>query len=296
MKNSKLELLFVGLAITVLLAILATLPVNVFSATTNQTNVTVEITTVCEITVAPTNLTWFNINPGSEGVLKTLTIRNTGSKNVSNIYAYVDTITSEPVNPIPIGAAQNYSSGGVLVLNTSEGAFYYVGRLEWNITRPQGTGTTNCDGTWSTWGYYRNATKGEYLWCMVNGSSGTCNDTTAKVYIETDADTGIPSTRDPTIGGTVTSAFKDWGVYTFTGGPLNGHCVALYTDCTKMFIYEYDKRSNPYFGSCSGASYIRQDALTPSNEFPVTLEVWVPRGIPAGWLASSWLTIEGSCG
>jgi hypothetical protein len=285
---------FLAFVVGLLAAFLITLPRTVFPATTNQTNVTVEVARVCQITVAPTNHTWFNVMPGSEGGLKTLNIKNSGSQNLTNIYAYVDTIDVETTNPIPTGDASKYASGGVLVLNTSAGSFYYVGRLEWNVSKPAGAGTTNCDPTWSTWGWYRNATVGNYLWCMVNGSDGTCNSSSAKIYIETEADTGEPSTRDPTEGGTV-SGNADWGIYSFTTGPLSGHCVAIYKDCTKMYIYKYDKRSSPSFGLCGGTSYVRSESLTPGSEFSVNLDVWVPKGIPAGWLASSWLTIQGQC-
>jgi hypothetical protein len=285
---------FLAFVVGLLAVFLITLPKPVFPATTNQTNVTVEVARVCQITVAPTNHTWFNVMPGSEGGIKILNIKNSGSQNLTNISAYVDTIDVETTNPIPTGDASKYASGGVLVLNNGTN-FYYVGRLEWNVSKPAGAGNTRCDATWSTWGWYRNATVGNYLWCMVNGSDGTCNSTSAQIYIESDPDTGEPSTRDPDKGGNPAYAFQDWAVYTFSQGPLSGHCVALYKDCTKMYIYKYDKRSSPSFGSCTGTSYVRSQSLTPGSEFSVNLDVWVPKGIPAGWLASSWLTIEGSC-
>ncbi|MCS7106086.1 MAG: hypothetical protein NZ942_02105, partial [Candidatus Aenigmarchaeota archaeon] len=117
----------------------------------------------------------------------------------------------------------------------------------------------------------------------------------AAIYLESEPDRGEPSTREPNVGGNPNNAFRDWAVYTFTTGPLAGHCVALYRDCTKLYIYEYDKRTNPNFGVCGGTSFLRTQHLTPGSEFSVSLDVWAPKGIPAGWLASSWLTIEGSC-
>ncbi|MEM7825368.1 MAG: hypothetical protein QW412_00730 [Candidatus Aenigmatarchaeota archaeon] len=263
-----------------------------FSETSNQTNVTVEVKGVCQITVAPTNHTWFSVTPGTEGNVKTLNIINSGSKNLTNIYAYVDTIEKEVSNPIPLGVPSAYASGGVLVLKTT-GNFFYVGRLEWNVTKPVGAGGTNCQNA-ATWGWYRNATVGNYLWCMVNSSDGTCNGTNAAIYIETDPDNGEQNTREPDNGGSI-SPKENWGLYNFLTGPLSGHCVAIYKDCTKMYIYKYDKRTDPSFGDCTGTSYIRETTLTPSSEFSVDLNVWVPEGIPAGWLASSWLTIEGTC-
>ncbi|MEM5834275.1 MAG: hypothetical protein QXQ69_00290 [Candidatus Aenigmatarchaeota archaeon] len=289
MKIEKLALL-ISLASLLGVAFTVSLTKPAFSETSNQTNVTVEVKGVCQITVAPTNHTWFSVTPGSEGGVKTLNIRNSGSKNLTNIYGYVDTLTVETTNPIPTGDPSRYASGGVLVLNAGSG-FYYVGRLEWNVSKPAGAGSSYCDATWSTWGWYRNATVGNYLWCMVNASDGTCNASNAKIYIESDVDTGDPSTRDPDKGGNVESQGPDWAIFGFSDGPLAGHCVALYKDCTKIYIYKYD----PTFGDCDMESFIRTEALTPSSEFSVSLDVWVPKGIPAGWLASNWLTIEGSC-
>ncbi|MFH8120340.1 MAG: hypothetical protein QXS37_06065 [Candidatus Aenigmatarchaeota archaeon] len=292
MKIEKIAFL-IGLISILGVAFTVSLTKPAFSATSNQTNVTVEVKGVCQITVAPTNHTWFSVSPGSEGGTKLLEIKNSGSKNLTNIYGYIDTIEVETTNPIPTGDPSKYASGGLLVLNNGSG-FRYVGRLEWNVSKPTGAGGSSCTNA-VTWGWYRNATVGNYLWCMVNASDGTCNSTNAAIYIENEPDSGEPSTREPSIGGNPSNAFEDWAVYAFTQGPLSGHCVALYKDCTKIYIYKYDKRSNPNFGVCGGTSFIRTENLIPGSEFSVSLDVWVPKGIPAGWLASNWLTIEGSC-
>jgi hypothetical protein len=290
--------IFIGFLIVVALVFLASLagiPIRV-SATSNQTNVSVQVAEVTQISVLPTVISWESINPGAIGGIKYIQVRNSGSKNITDIYAYADTLTSEPSNPYPAGSPSAFSSGSVLMLrkNETNALYYYADRLEWNISKPAGAGGTNCQDA-IAWGYYRNVSN-EYVWCLKNGTeiteTGGCNSTNTKFYIEEDPDNGTADTRQPTLsGGTVTEK-SDWGLFSFASGPLNGYCVAAARDCTKILIYEHDKRSP--FGDCGASSYIRSAALTPGDEFTLNLDAWVPKGIPHGWLASSWLTLEGT--
>ncbi|MEM7825059.1 MAG: hypothetical protein QXO27_03760, partial [Candidatus Aenigmatarchaeota archaeon] len=68
-------------------------------AATDTVTVDVSIATISQITVTPETLTFSGINPGQSGEEKSLNIRNTGSVNVTNIYAYVDTLTDETTRP-----------------------------------------------------------------------------------------------------------------------------------------------------------------------------------------------------
>ncbi len=265
-----------------------------FAISSNQTNVSVQILQITQITVLPSSLSW-TVLPKQEGGMKFIEIKNSGSTNLTYIYAYVDTLETETQNPIGTGVAQMYSAGGVLVIkkNVSGEKFYYAGRIEWNISKPTNAGTTKCANA-KAWGYYRNVT-GDYLWCLVNASDGTCNSTSAEIYIENDADDGSASTRDPDIGGSFTQAFKDWAVYNFSSGPLAGHCVAAYWNCSKIYIYRYDSRTDPNFAACD-LTAIEQSLnssaiLFPSNSFLVNVDIWVPE-IPYGWMKPSLLTIE----
>lgn len=296
--------LAIGILIAMAVAFLLSsskLPFKSLAATSNQTNVTVEISAVTKITVAPTNLTWYNVQPNSTGELKYLDIKNSGSNNITSVYAYVDTIDTETTNPIPTGDPTKYASTGLLLMNAStvNNEFYYVGRLDWNIT-PVGNGTKvdgppGSYGQANSWGYFRRF-DGDYLWNISLGSGIVINDThgcnsTGTVFmIEDEADDGRPLTRQPTrSGGTVTS-IADWGIFGITGGILDGHCIAVHRTCEKIFIYNYDKRSG--FKDCTNADFVRDATLTPGNQFTVYTTIWVPYGIPAGWLKSGWLTLE----
>ncbi len=273
------------------------------AATSNQTNVTVEIANITKITVAPTNLTWYGVNTNSTGGVKYLDIKNSGSWNITSVYAYVDTLTKEQTNPIPTGVASSYASTGLLVMNasTTSGVFYYVGRLDWNIT-PVGNGTKvdgppGSNGQANSWGYFRRY-DGDFLWNIslgsgvyINATHG-CNSTGTTFMIETEADDGRPSTRQPDQAATYDTSIADWGIFYFGSneGPLSNHCVAIHRNCTKIFIYKYDKRSG--FRECDQATFLRNTVLTPGSQFTVHTDVWVPYGIPAGWLKSGWLTLE----
>jgi hypothetical protein len=306
----------IGAAFLTILAILASFTLKttkVLAASTNQTNVTVGVASIAEITVAPTVITWSDIIPGSVGGMKYLDIYNSGSQAIQKVHAYADTLTTEPSNPIPGGVVSGFSSGSVLMIkkNESGAAYYYADRLEWNTTEvspgvfgPPGSSTSGGD-TAVVWGYYRNATPGgNFLFYLVNGSAinttDGCNSTNSKIMIETDADIGTVATRQPDTGGIIIASTPDWGIYNFTSGPLTGHCVALYIDCTKILIYRYDRRNsgNTQFENC-GLTDAEQSifvnttkAFTPGERFTINLDAWVPEGVPAGWLASTWLTIS----
>lgn len=270
---------------------------NVFAATWNQTNVTVKVESVSQLTILPATITWSSVNPGSVGGMTYVQVRNSGSTTINTLYAYADTLTTEPSNPIEAGTSDAFSSGGVIMIKKNEtGAGYNItDRLEWNVSQPAGSGGTNCANA-AAWGYYRNVSN-EYVWCLKNGtaidSTGGCNSTGTTFYIMSGADNGTVASRQPDLTGGSASAQAGWGVFSgFSTGPLAGYCVAASQNCQKILIYEYDKRTNPNFAACTNAKNLRDTTLTPGAEFTVNLDAWVPRGVPAGWLAPSWLTLE----
>jgi len=283
----------------IIISFLLVVKIPKVSLASNQTNVTINVSALMEITILPSKVIWSPVLPASIGGLKYIIIKNTGSLNISSVYFYADTLTSEPNNPVGL-SADKYSSGSVLVIrkNESGAKFYYVGRLEWNVSKPSNAGGTNCQNA-IAWGYYRNVS-GNYLWCLINGSeinaTHGCNSTGTALFIESDIDDGNPNTEQPNIQAQVDSLSEaDWGIFYFTSGPLADYCVATYRTCEKIFIYKYDKRSNPNFAACaSKVEDLITTTITPGQERTVNLDVWVPQGMPYGWLASSWLTAEAS--
>ncbi|MEM7814684.1 MAG: hypothetical protein QXK48_03905, partial [Candidatus Aenigmatarchaeota archaeon] len=94
----------------------------------------VGVQSVTEITVSPSILSW-TAQPGHTGGTKLLDIINTGSLNVTNIYAYVDTLEDETERPYGSANATKYAAGGVIVFkNETYNKFFFAGRIEWNWT------------------------------------------------------------------------------------------------------------------------------------------------------------------
>jgi len=263
-----------------------------FDNVTTTVTIDVNVTTLASITVWPITLNWTNVSTGQAGGLKYLTIKNAGSLNVSDIYAYVDTLTTEPVRPYGSISSKNYSAGGVIVIeNETETKLYFAGRIEWNWTQDIPNHVWPVTSP-KAWGYFRNASN-DYVWVVGNGTAGRCNESTAQFSIESDWDLGTTATRTPNNTVTLAASTGDpqnWGYNNqlFTGGPLAGHCVAVATDCTKVFIYHFDQRDS--FIGCAGSSYLQSAILVPGYTMILTLDAWVPNGYPAGFLNTTTLT------
>ncbi|MFH1228915.1 MAG: hypothetical protein V1678_00635 [Candidatus Aenigmatarchaeota archaeon] len=259
----------------------------------NTTDIDVNISSLSQITLYPNYLFWPQVTVGSMGGYKNITIKNTGSVNVSNIFAWVNTLANESVRPYGNSTASNYSAGGVLTItNETSTKYYYLGRIEWNWTDD----IPNHDWTAVTspvsWGYFRNMSD-DYVWVMGNGTAGRCNETGSQFSIETDIDVGTLATRTPGITVSLTASSNDptrWSYAAITSGTLAGHCVAAYYDCSKVYIYGYDKRTN--FTGCANANYMLSGNLVPGETMNIKVDTWIPRGIPSGNLTRTTLTVE----
>src|SRR3989344_4772297 len=126
----------------------------------NQTiTVDVEVLSTAQIIVVPSSLAWTGLTTGTAGGMKNLTVKNTGSVNVSQLYFFADTLDMELSRPYSSDNASSYSAGGVVVVkNESDGEFYYfAGRIEWNwtedIPNKDLTSLNNPVG----WGFFVNA-------------------------------------------------------------------------------------------------------------------------------------------
>jgi hypothetical protein len=259
----------------------------------NTTTMNVSIQAVGLITLQPTFIGWWDLGPGSTGGTQTVEIQNIGSINVTDIYAYYNTLTVEPTRPYQSDDAASYASGDVIVMrNQSETKLYFNGRIEWNWTNIiSNIVLTNVPNA-VAWGFFKNVTN-EYVWAIGNGTGGFCNDTTAHFGIDDDIDTGVESTRTPEITDFTTpdNVGADWSVFSIdrTGSPLYGHCVAVWVNCTKIYIYKYDYRGQ--FPNCNNRGYI-EDVITPSGETEIlTLDAWIPKGLPNGNMSSTILTV-----
>ena len=302
MSTGSLKIGFV-LCIVLLLVIIFSLSSSVisFADAYNTTDINVSIESVGKITISPNFINWSNVAPGSTGGAQTIEVSNIGSINVTDLYAYMNTVTVETSRPYGSDEASSYASGGVVVLrNQSYENLSWVGRLEWNWTNTiSNIDMSNLDDP-VAWGFYKNASR-EYVWAIGNGTDGTtsvCNDTGVQFGIDDDVDDGTIDTRTPEITDFTTpdATGPDWSIFSIdrVGSPLFGQCVAVWVNCTKIYIYKYDKRTNPIFGQCTNSEYIK-DVLVPSGDTEIlTLDVYMPEGIPEGNMSSSTLTVYGS--
>jgi len=284
-------LLLLVLLVTAVALLVATAPVNVMAAY-NTTDLDVNVSTLSQITLSPTYLNWTGVTLGTMGGYKNITITNTGSVNVTNIYSWVDTITDESERPYGSGDSTKYAAGSVLTIeNEGESEYFFLGRLEWNWTSDIPSHSWSAVTNATAWGYFRNLTN-DYVWVLGNGTAGLCNNSGAQFAIETDVDTGTIDTRTPVNVVSLTDGDDSWSYAAISAGTLAGHCVAASWNCSKIFIYNFDKRNN--FTVCANSNYLSTADLTPGKTITVRVDAWVPRGIPAGNLSTATLTVEAS--
>lgn len=266
-------------------------------------NVTVNISASSQITVIPTSLAWTQVSPGSTGTLKNVSIKNTGSLNITSLEVGANTIALESTNPLGSGDVTKYAATGLLLVqNATSGApQYLLGRLEWNLSGALASEVfPSLQVNWSH-GWYRNASKNNYLWLLQNGTNGVCNasDTSFKIKVAPENDTAMK--RDLTTeitsgiacGGTTTGGGgKAWGVFNCVGAtnPLNGQYVATYYDCSKIYIYNYDKTSS-VLPAVTGMPYFWSSVITPGDETYMNVIAAVPLGTPAGDTTEGTVTI-----
>ena len=287
------KLVFGLLVFVFFVAIASQVVIKPVLADVNDTvTIDVNVTQVASITVWPETLNWTSVSTGGVGGVKYVNVKNTGSLNVSQIYAYVDTLITEPVRPYGLAYAKNYSAGGVITLmNETDSKYYFAGRLEWNWTQDIPNNDWSAVTTPVSWGYFRN-TSSDYVWVLGSGTDDRCNESDAQFSIESDVDLGTTATRTPANTFTMSTSAgnpEEWGYTSITTGPLAGHCVAAYYDCSKIYIYNFDKRSS--FSGCSNAEYLQAANMVPGYSIILSLDAWVPNGYPAGFLNQTILTV-----
>ncbi len=285
--SKKLPVLLFFVALFILFSNLALAQLS--ASDTVTINVTVEA--VAEITVIPDFLEWAAF-PGRANVTKFIDIINTGSLNVSQIYVYVDTLQDETQRPYGSTNATNYAAGGVIVLkNETYDKFFFAGRIEWNWTQSISNLQTGAVSSPVAWGFFKN-TSFEYVWLVGNGTNGFCNNTVAQFAIEDDPDNGTVATRTPIATGIdMDGGDSNFGYFSINraSSPLYESCVAVSYDCSKIYIYKYDRRSG--FATCANSRYVQEANLIPSDLHTLSLNVFIPLGIPAGNLNTATLTV-----
>ncbi|NOQ37838.1 hypothetical protein GQ472_03025 [archaeon] len=292
----KISILQIVLAIIVLALI--TGPMTFAADDTLTVNIT--ISSVGAIVVLPNTFTW-TLNPGEDSAagVSNITIRNTGSLNVTNMYLDTSTDADESTNPLPTGTASAYSAAGMIfVRNSTNATYYHAGRLEWNISSILAGEVLDLNSATENFGHgwYRNASGNEYLWKVENGTDGYCNTTGTVFEIKTVPENVTDFNRDlssdlSTCGAVSTGI---WGSFVCTDGPLAGYCIATASTCDKIYIYKYNYNATYGGGLCGNLAYIREDDLVPGAEDYIVIHASIPYGMPAGETALGTLTLIAS--
>jgi len=285
------KLLVLGVLFFAFLIVFFEFPVITFADTNNNVTLDVNVTASASIIIIPNYLNWTGVQTGTAAGYKNLTVKNAGSVNVSQVYAYIDTLIDEASRPYGSDNPASFAAGSVITIrNETDSKYYFVGRIEWNWTQDIPNHDWSAVTSPKSWGYFRNASN-DYVWVLGNGTGGRCNESGAQFSIETNIDLGPIETRTPDNTFSITASAGDpnqWGYTSVTSGPLIYQCVAAYYDCSKIYIYNFDKRSN--FTGCTGSDYMFTGNLTPGQTFMPRVDAWVPNGIPSGNLTTATLT------
>ncbi|MCK5333973.1 MAG: hypothetical protein KAJ24_05645, partial [Candidatus Aenigmarchaeota archaeon] len=245
---------------------------------TDDFNITVNVSVVTQVTVLPTSLSWTALAPGTNGNIQNVSLSNTGTVNLSSFYASPNTITMEATNPLETGDPAAYAATGFMIVanETADSPYFHLGRLEWNLSKAlAGEIFPTLEPNWSH-GWYRNSTGNEYLWLLMNGTDGTCNASSGVTFqIKTAPENSTNLKRDHTTektndvcGGSYTgpSSEESWGVFTCgdTANPLNKYYVATYYDCSKIYIYYYDRTTT--FPGSTNVPFLWNETVVPGKE------------------------------
>ena len=285
------------------------------SDASGDSNVSISIESMTSISVSPQEFSFENMQLTetnfSDVPALQLQIQNDGSTNVTDIYAHISTLTSEPENPLGSNDAQDYASGGFLWIRNQSSNWYHAGTLSWNRTENVGgkpPSMANELANSISFGYYQNAT-GNYLWELAaNFSTGdpsertgewqVCDDTTVnspviRIKNSTD-DEADRDMEDDTVEYILNEGRNaEWSETFATNGPLKNHYVAAFQDCTKLYIRRFD--ASPTFPlSGENRQYLVNTILTPGQEYTARVGASVPQGIPSGVTNQTVLTIHAS--
>ena len=263
----------------------------------------VNISALAAIQVLPIDMSWNQTDPGSNGSINNVSVKNVGSLNLTNFYIDVNTESLENVTPIGSGNSTFYAASGFIMFRNETPSdsidFFHLGRIEWNLSEMLDTETPAISAGVINWshGWYRKANGNEYLWKMENGTQagaiGWCNASDTALIIKRNPENASGYNRDLSL--TVATGSNDaqnanWSFFSFTEGPLATHCVAAYYDCTRIYIYKYDKSAG--FTGCTTSRYLSTATLVPGEMLDkLKIKPSIPQGTPAGDTMQSIMTV-----
>jgi hypothetical protein len=287
--------LIIVLTLTFLMFIFISIPVFAPTVTrTSEVNITVNITPKVMVDINPKSLSWYDLEPGSEGARKDVQIENIGSVNITAIW-FNNTYPSS--RPFGTAVASNYDAGNFVVVSR-DGLedYYFPNRVEYNesqrivyLIAPDGSSPP--DTSKYSYGRFRNSSF-EYFWILDRSVSTNGNCTDADLYIGTEPHTAtttgdVDFTDNSAISVTPVNAY--WG---YAAVNINGmlYCAAVYYLCDVIHFYKWNM-DEPGAGLCANAEYFTTQPLAPGASTYANVRVRVPYGVYYGDVNQGTLTV-----
>jgi hypothetical protein len=281
----------------IMLSASAQLGGNLTVSDSEPATVNVTISSRIMVDITPASFSWSAANPGTVADYTTeangypaIQIENIGSTNITHVWFNATYPASRPYGT---GSTSVQNAGNYIVLskNMTTTRYWGINQLEYNETTTlyyikDMAGNMPPSAT-HTYGRYHNAS-GEYFW-MISKSSA-CADGTAVLRI------GNVSHSKTQTGTTnfQTGAFTSWtladigdasyGYVDITAGPLAGLCVAVSSDCRRVFFSKWN--ADEPFQRCANVGYAWDSAvdgrLVPGDSFAMGIKANIPYGVAAG--------------
>jgi hypothetical protein len=295
-------------AFAAILSTTLTLPIAIADNATNTVNITIQVNQKTLVTVDPSTLTWTGgqaVDPGTEGISKTIQIENMGSTNISYIWANT---TYEFSPPFGTGIATNYNAGNFVALSRTNGTsdyYYFVNRVDYNETHPDIYLTLPAN--WAGYGRFRDGAN-EYFWVIVRGASN-CTDGTFYMgktpHNTTQTGTVDFSACDATLnnsagaqgcrsGSLTQNVAKDWGyglIYVGPNAAYHNYTVAVNAACNMTIFNHWNKDMPGGTVNPSFTDYLSTSTLFPGGVVLMYAKVKVAFGTAAGSVTQGFLTI-----
>jgi len=221
-------------------------------------------------------------------------IENIGSANITHVWFNASYPTTDPFGT---GNPSLVDAGNFVVLSRNESAtdFWFINAVEYNATEAlvyikDFAGSMPPASASYTYGRFHNASN-EYFW-MIDDAT-TCHNTGTIMRIgnvsHSKTQTGTTDFQNGAYTEITLTALPDnsFGYADITGGPLSGLCVAVSSNCQRVFFSRWN--ADEPFHLCSNVNYAfdynetgAEEALVPGDSFAMGIKAYVPFGIPAG--------------
>ena len=281
---------------------LLSLPTVIAGAEDATANATIDITisATAVITLNDTDVNFGTVAPMANSTQFGMLVTNTGSKDISNIYAWADTLKHNSTNPRGTSTSSNWIATSFLSLdnNTAGDDWYYVGNLVWNMSTNYDNTTWTLSGEVNAFGDFwegGSETTDLYYWEMTNGTSASsegayCNQSDTSIKIQT-----TKNDKDTSSGTALTADTQstDWATWKVGSGPWLNYCIASDVTCKYLYIYKWDYNST--YPACQNRNYTTgAQTLSPAETYTFRIKAIVPPNVADGATTQGMLKIYGA--